>query len=402
MAILAPRLTTRRKHVINVRIKEPKRYVNPLTGSLVQKATYLRALREVDRRDDASQVTLRKVDNMSRFMDLKVAKDIGNTTNLPKIDWSLLEARHYELVFLHKQKIMFIKGSSFVKLFKRRMRPVRDNWESVTVSIDSTIRDDITPLTHKEKDVTMGPFDDKMPPGLSRRDQYQFLMYTLFKDDRFNPQSGEHIVSVGGVTTKLKKVKLEDVRMGATRLISALVDKCNKNKRRKQNKGTCVQDCIYEACKGEDGFKRYTKSSLMEEINKFVFDNKGKRPSTREIINWRDNCHTNVSIYAVDPFYNTFVSSPAPRNNGQTVRLCFICKGGHCYPILNQNAITKITTGSSPIKHLDLIQWNTQHSEDKVERCKTIEDYHKIINQPKNILDSSLLFYQMGSMVKTR
>ena len=90
--------------------------------------------------------------------------------------------------------------------------------------------------------------------------------------------------------------------MGSTRLISALVDKCNKNRRIKQNQGTCVQDYIYEACIGEDGFKRYTKSSLTEEINKYVVDSKEKKPSTREIINWRHNCRTNVSIYALDPF----------------------------------------------------------------------------------------------------
>ena len=91
----------------------------------------------------------------------------------------------------------------------------------------------------------------------------------------------------------------------------------------------CARLYIYEACRGEIGFKRYTKTSLTEEINKYVFDKDGKRPSTREIIDWRDNCRTNVSIYALDPFYNKFVSSSAPRNNGATVRLCFICKDGH-------------------------------------------------------------------------
>ena len=114
-----------------------------------------------------------------------------------------------------------------------------------------------------------------MPTGLSTGDKYQFLKYMLLKDDRFSPQSGEHVVCIGGVITKLLKVNMVDVRMGSTRLISALVDKCNKNSRIKQNQGTCVQDYIYEACIGEDGFKRYTKSSLTEE----------KKPSTREIIN---------------------------------------------------------------------------------------------------------------------
>ena len=76
---------------------------------------------------------------------------------------------------------------------------------------------------------------------------------------------------------------------------------------------------MHEAYIGNDGFKRYMKNSLTEEINKYVVDNKEKQPSTREIINWRDNCHNNMSIYALDPFYHMFVSSPAPRNNGKTV-----------------------------------------------------------------------------------
>ena len=69
---------------------------------------------------------------------------------------------------------------------------------------------------------------------------------------------------------------MEDIRMGSTRLISALVNRCNNNKKIQQNDGTCVQDYIYEACKGEDGFKRYTKSSLIADINKYVYDKDGK------------------------------------------------------------------------------------------------------------------------------
>ena len=94
----------------------------------------------------------------------------------------------------------------------------------------------------------------------------------------------------------------------------------------------------------------------------------------------------------MDPFYNKFVSSPAPRNNGETVYLCFICKDGHCFPILNQYLITKITKGSPLINYLDLIQWNAKQSENKIEICKTIEDYHKIINKPKHNPDSCRLF----------
>ena len=74
----------------------------------------------------------------------------------------------------------------------------------------------------------------------------------------------------------------------------------------------CTGLHIWETCKGTPGFKRYDRVSLTAEINRFVDDGK-KRPSTRELIAWRDNCHTNVSIYALDPFYNKFMSSVAPR-----------------------------------------------------------------------------------------
>ena len=65
----------------------------------------------------------------------------------------------------------------------------------------------------------------------------------------------------------------------------------------------------------------------------------------------------------------------------------FICKDRHCFPILNQDLISKIKNGSSLIKHLDIIQWNSQQSEDKIERCKTLEDYYNIINQSENNQD---------------
>ena len=59
---------------------------------------------------------------------------------------------------------------------------------------------------------------------------------------------------------------MADIRMGDTRLMTTLVDKCNNYRKITQNKGSCVQDYIYEACKGEIGFKRYNKISLTEEI----------------------------------------------------------------------------------------------------------------------------------------
>ena len=262
------------------------------------------------------------------------------------------------------------------------MRSNGNGWETVSVTIDVVITDDRAPLGKQDKTKTFRPFEESQARGLSRRDIYQFLMYALLIGNRFEQQSGEHITRIGGVITKLKKMKIEDICMGDT-VLSALVDKCNNYRKITQNKGSCVQNYIYEACKGENRFKRYTKLSLTEEINRYVFDKHAKRPFTREILDWRDNCHTNVSIYALVPFYNKFVSSPAPRNNGKTFCLCFICKDGHCFPILNEDLVTKITKGSPLLNRLDLIQWNFKQNEDKIVICKTKEDYYNIINHSK-------------------
>ena len=344
-----------------------KTYINPLNANKVKRSVYLKALEEKQIRNKQWEETLRKANGLISLLKYEPVYSIKYSM----LDISLQDARNYELNFVNRRTVMFERNSKFVNLFRRRMRRNCKGWKTVSVTIDSVITDDRASLGKQEKTETVGPFEDRLPRGLSRRDHYQFLMYALLKDNRFERQSGEHIISIGGVITKLKKINI-DVRMGDTRLMSVFVDKCNNYKRITQNNASCVQEYIYEACKGEIGFKRYTKATLTEEINKYVFDKDGKRPSTREILDWRDNCHTNDSIYALDPFYNKFVSSPAPRNNGETALLCFKCKDGHCFPILNQYLITKITKGSPLINHLDLVQWNSKQSEDKIEICKTI------------------------------
>ena len=220
----------------------------------------------------------------------------------------------------------------------------------------------------------------------------------------YTPQSGEYITDLGGSIVNLKRIDLRDVRMGSVRYKSALIEKCNGGKTIKQRKGRCVQDYIYSTCKGEPGFLRYTLNSLTEEINRFVHD-KRKRPSTREILAWRDALHTNVSIYSLDPFFNKFVSSPAPRilsSHGREgyIRLCFMCKGNHCFPILNHELVTKISKGKgSVLKHLDMIEWSTRHEEDKILRCNDISDYYDTIyrfggKEKKNIENHLIVYYQ--------
>ena len=47
--------------------------------------------------------------------------------------------------------------SKFINLFKTLIGPIRNNWESVSVTIDKTIRDEMAPILQEDKDVTFGP-----------------------------------------------------------------------------------------------------------------------------------------------------------------------------------------------------------------------------------------------------
>ena len=124
-------------------------------------------------------------------MEQKVEKKTSNTIKLPKIELTFFDARNYEIdLLIEKRKARFTPGSKFINLFERRIGPITNNWESVPVTIDTTITDDMAPKSKRDKDVTFGPNEEKMPRGLSRRDKYQFLMYTLLKDNRFRPPIG--------------------------------------------------------------------------------------------------------------------------------------------------------------------------------------------------------------------
>ena len=85
------------------------------------------------------------------------------------------------------------------------MRRNDNGWKTVSVTIDAVITDDRAPLGMQEKTETFGPFEESQPRGLSTCDIYQFLMFSLLNDNHFEQQCGEHIISIGGAITKLKK-----------------------------------------------------------------------------------------------------------------------------------------------------------------------------------------------------
>ena len=108
-----------------------------------------------------------------------------------------------------------------------------------------------------------------------------------------------------------------------------------------QRNGLCVYDYIWSVVRGERGFKRHTFKTLVEEILQFL-PNEETRPNTDEILRWRNGCHTNVSLYALDQFYVKLVSEPALQHK-KAVQLVFVVKDGHLNPITNRETITKIS-----------------------------------------------------------
>ena len=123
-------------------IRGSKFYINPLTANKVKKPTYLKAVKELQIKQQEWVDTVKKANQIFPFMDDNQNKSI----KLPMIDLSLQDARYYELSFVNKRKVIFEKNSSMPNLFRRWMRRNGNGWKEVSVSIDAVIRDDREPV----------------------------------------------------------------------------------------------------------------------------------------------------------------------------------------------------------------------------------------------------------------
>ena len=143
-----------------------------------------------------------------------------------------------------------------------------------------------------------------------------------------------------------------------------------------QRPGLCVHDYIWDAVKGQPGFKQYDKAAFCG----FVRDPMG-RCTTREIKQWHDSKHQNVSIYALDPWF--IVCKIELWQEG--FRLCFQVKDNHFCPILNENIIIVTAHGSNILKHMDTIKWSDQHKQKTIVKCLKMEDYWTAIESEDKI-----------------
>ena len=130
--------------------------------------------------------------------------------------------------------------------------------------------------------------------------------------------------------------------MKGVKLRNFILDQLNCGNEINVRPGHCVIDYVWTVCNGRYGFKRYSKDSFERELKRFA-TSYDSAITTRELLEWRDALHKNVSIYALDPTYKCFEFSPA-RNNKESVRLCYVVLDNHCYPILNEEIITRIAS----------------------------------------------------------
>ena len=151
-------------------------------------------------------------------------------------------------------------------------------------------------------------------------------------------QSGD-IVEIEYHILDFKGQKLADVKMKAARLHYRLLDGLSNIK---QRDGYCVIDYLWNEIKGQARMKSMTLKKLNEELTDFCDVEDGI--STTDIVNWKTKYHKHISVFAIDPFCNVFISNPATDPMNRLV-LAFIVNNGHLYPVTDESTKRFITNG---------------------------------------------------------
>ena len=267
-----------------------------------------------------------------------------NITHLPLIEASLYDYHHSEIKLSDSPKRAEM---SFIKLFKNRIKHLPK--ETVSISIKFKLNGD------KEKKQT--PYTVSKPINLTKEDNYKFAMYILIKKG-FEQQSGDCISHIGA-NIKLDKKNIMDHKVGCLKLESYLLSK----QRPRHGEESCVLDFIWDQVRGKPGFKTYDYKKLKNELYKYV--DSDENISTRELIDWVKECHTNVSIHAFDCRYKNFVRHIAKSYNVD-VLLVYIVKDHHLHPITNEKLkliAAKYGQGGCDnlLKHLSEMKWTRRH-----------------------------------------
>ena len=153
------------------------------------------------------------------------------------------------------------KGSSFLKLFRRRLNSIGGVWERISITLSVNIRDGLI-----INDKTYGPFYTNIPQ-LGNRDMYKFMVYTLLSNN-FTLLSAQEIKKIGcKIITHNKKFFMKHF-MGSLKLESYLLSKHRPIK--SHGKNTCVLDYVWDQVRGKKGFKTYDYDKLKAELYSFA------------------------------------------------------------------------------------------------------------------------------------
>ena len=186
------------------------------------------------------------------------------------------------------------------------------------------------------------------------------MLYVLLTNG-FTILSIQTIEEVGATIITHKKSFFKNHKMGRLKLESFFLD--NKNKLKVRRKDTCVIDYLWHEVKGKRGFKTYTYEKLSEELIDFA--ESYPFMSTQEIIDWVQECHSNISVHAYTSTYKKFIKHIF---NTPDIVLTFFVQDHHLHPItdpeLKRVASSCNQKGSINLfEHMSELKWSRRHEQ---------------------------------------
>ncbi|XP_068704713.1 uncharacterized protein [Montipora foliosa] len=275
------------------------------------------------------------------------------------------------------------KQSPFALLFEQRLDSIGGRRMRVSVTVFVTFENEVT---DKIINKTFGPFM-VVVPKLSLEDMYKFFLYTLLTNN-FTPLSAEVITEIGGSVVTHDPQFFAHHFMAGLKLESYLLS--NQRKPKSYGSNSCVIDYVWDQVRGKNGFKTYDYKKLKNEIFRFCAD--PPRMTTKELIDWAKNCHSNVSIHAYDSTYRKFKSHT--KKHHIDISLVYIVKDHHCYPITDEKlklTAAKANQGGCDnlLKHMTDMKWSRNHEFvyklDKLDNIYELDKKDNIVVLPEDV-----------------
>ena len=294
-----------------------------------------------------------------------------------KIGVSLSRFRRQEMRMTNLRKNL-----PFAVLFQNRIDKIGGPRVRVSITVFFTIKNMVQ---DKNTEKTFGPYQMTVP-RLSLQDMYKFFMYTLLTHN-YAPLSAEVITKIGARVITYNPQFFAHHFMGSLKLESYLLS--NQRKPKSYGSDSCVIDFVWDQVREKKGFKTYDYKKLKTEIFKYCAD--PPRMTTKELIDWAKNCHSNVSIHAYDSTYRKFKTHISKHSD---VSLVYIVKDHHCYPITDERlklTAAKANQGGCDnlLKYMTEMKWSRNHEFvhklDKFDDIYELDKKDNIIVLPEDV-----------------